>query len=244
MQTPDWQEKRLQRLRIDNFKCCRCGTPHNIQVHHLSYENLGNEDVHNDLITLCDGCHESIEKEVRAGCAYTKPFNYGSNYGIAKSVPLPADCAIIFSDMKDVDVTRQIQFKGGKIRLCRVHLAPSDYFNNQALYNEESRIRSTHCIEPLAPYEEYQWENHKTWDIFIEIRNWFRYEGVNQVLLKGELQILQNGIVMLCGESCWWEAYRSPTKSEIKGMEKILDMCEKEYLSAINQATTVNKAEE
>lgn len=59
--SPRWQEKRVERLKIDNFKCVVCGETHNLHVHHITYENLGNEDVDNDLVTLCKGCHMKIE---------------------------------------------------------------------------------------------------------------------------------------------------------------------------------------
>ena len=34
-----------------------------LQVHHLNYDHVGNEDVYNDLITLCKYCHQSIEEQ-------------------------------------------------------------------------------------------------------------------------------------------------------------------------------------
>jgi hypothetical protein len=50
-------------LAIDNFTCQRCGSKQDVQVHHLTYENFGDEDVYNDLITLCKRCHEDVERE-------------------------------------------------------------------------------------------------------------------------------------------------------------------------------------
>ena len=59
-----WQEKRLERLKIDNFKCAKCGSPFNLQVHHLRYPKLfGSENAYFDLVTLCRSCHESIHKQ-------------------------------------------------------------------------------------------------------------------------------------------------------------------------------------
>lgn len=34
-----------------------------LQVHHVNYDHVGNEDVYNDLITLCKYCHEAVEKQ-------------------------------------------------------------------------------------------------------------------------------------------------------------------------------------
>lgn len=55
-----WNTKRTERLRIDDFRCVSCRTEKNLQVHHINYENLGHEDVVNDLITLCRKCHAKL----------------------------------------------------------------------------------------------------------------------------------------------------------------------------------------
>jgi len=64
LKSPRWQELRSQRLKIDGYKCQRCGRPFDLQVHHLYYPiDLGTEDPYRDLITLCDYCHEIIEHQ-------------------------------------------------------------------------------------------------------------------------------------------------------------------------------------
>jgi hypothetical protein len=65
IKSAEWQAKRNERLRIDNYTCQRCGGKRNLQVHHITYANIGHEDVHNDLVTLCKCCHEDIEREKR-----------------------------------------------------------------------------------------------------------------------------------------------------------------------------------
>ena len=64
LRSPEWQALRSQRLKIDNYKCQRCGRPFDLQVHHLFYPSvLGTEDPYRDLVTLCDVCHEIIEHQ-------------------------------------------------------------------------------------------------------------------------------------------------------------------------------------
>lgn len=64
LRSPEWQNLRSQRLKIDNYKCQRCGRPFDLQVHHLYYPLvLGTEDPYRDLVTLCDTCHEIIEHQ-------------------------------------------------------------------------------------------------------------------------------------------------------------------------------------
>jgi len=65
----EWAAKRAQRLEIDGHKCRTCGHTGEqwaLQVHHVTYERLGGEDVENDLITLCAACHEAITNVIRS----------------------------------------------------------------------------------------------------------------------------------------------------------------------------------
>jgi len=55
-----WKEKAKQRLKLDNYKCRECGGSKHLQIHHKNYDNLYNEDVENDLITMCYDCHKKI----------------------------------------------------------------------------------------------------------------------------------------------------------------------------------------
>lgn len=59
--SPEWAKKRSERLKLDDYRCQRCGFTRALEVHHLNYERLGNEDVSRDLITLCKKCHDEIE---------------------------------------------------------------------------------------------------------------------------------------------------------------------------------------
>ena len=64
LKSDTWQRLRSQRLKIDNYKCQRCGRPFDLQVHHLFYPTeLGTENPYRDLITLCDTCHELVENQ-------------------------------------------------------------------------------------------------------------------------------------------------------------------------------------
>lgn len=68
LKSAEWKQIAEQRLEIDNYRCqaCECiGTPTNpLEVHHLSYKNLYNEDgrVYEDLVTLCHVCHKQLHK--------------------------------------------------------------------------------------------------------------------------------------------------------------------------------------
>jgi hypothetical protein len=48
----------LKRLQVDN-KCEICGSSHGLEVHHLTYERLGNENLE-DLQVLCSYHHKKV----------------------------------------------------------------------------------------------------------------------------------------------------------------------------------------
>ena len=59
-----WELKKAERMLIDGYKCVMCGRPKDrcrfMQVHHITYKNLGHENVLADLVTLCGSCHKKI----------------------------------------------------------------------------------------------------------------------------------------------------------------------------------------
>ena len=63
MKSEKWQDKKQQRIEIDGM-CCMCHRPldkiKSVQVHHITYKNLGNENVLTDICTLCGSCHKKI----------------------------------------------------------------------------------------------------------------------------------------------------------------------------------------
>lgn len=68
LSSPSWLAKRQARLEIDGHRCQTClhdGSQWRLEVHHKTYERLGNEDVLRDLITLCSQCHEAVTTVIR-----------------------------------------------------------------------------------------------------------------------------------------------------------------------------------
>ena len=70
MKSDAWAKKRAERLELDDNKCVMCERPNGLQkdgvtpilqVHHISYKNLGNEPME-DLVSLCPSCHKRIHK--------------------------------------------------------------------------------------------------------------------------------------------------------------------------------------
>lgn len=64
LKTEEWKAKARKRAEIDGYVCCMCkctGTMNNpLQTHHITYRNIGHEDVYKDVLTLCRNCHKSV----------------------------------------------------------------------------------------------------------------------------------------------------------------------------------------
>lgn len=56
LQTPWWKWRRNRALTRARYRCERCQVNRDAQVHHTSYERLGQE-ADEDLQVLCGGCH-------------------------------------------------------------------------------------------------------------------------------------------------------------------------------------------
>lgn len=59
LQSPEWKSKRLLILHRDNYTCQRCQCSAAEVVHHITYQNLGNEYDY-ELVSLCHHCHDII----------------------------------------------------------------------------------------------------------------------------------------------------------------------------------------
>ena len=63
MKSSKWQKKKQQRIEIDNG-CCMCKRSleniRSVQVHHVTYARLGDENVLTDLCTVCGSCHKKL----------------------------------------------------------------------------------------------------------------------------------------------------------------------------------------
>lgn len=59
LQSAHWGERRAAALKYANHQCQRCGSSRYLQVHHKTYERLGDERL-SDLMVLCDACHVDV----------------------------------------------------------------------------------------------------------------------------------------------------------------------------------------
>ena len=57
MQSEDWRIIRQDALERAGFRCDECESEENLEVHHKTYKNMGNEK-DEDLQVLCKECHD------------------------------------------------------------------------------------------------------------------------------------------------------------------------------------------
>ena len=56
LKTAQWAAIRKSVLERDNHRCRDCISTEGLQVHHLTYENRGHEEL-KELVTVCRACH-------------------------------------------------------------------------------------------------------------------------------------------------------------------------------------------
>lgn len=61
LHTKEWIARR-DKIREKRKVCEICGRDDRLQVHHLNYDNLGNEK-DEDLMLLCETCHQYMHKD-------------------------------------------------------------------------------------------------------------------------------------------------------------------------------------
>ena len=54
-----WKSKRNEALTHFKHRCVICHSKAKLQVHHLTYKNIGNESIR-ELIVACGDCHKLI----------------------------------------------------------------------------------------------------------------------------------------------------------------------------------------
>ncbi|MDB1924049.1 HNH endonuclease [Clostridium tertium] len=63
LNSPHWKETRLKALKRAGNRCQLCSSTNNLNVHHNTYKNKGNEDL-KDLVVLCRDCHAKFHDKL------------------------------------------------------------------------------------------------------------------------------------------------------------------------------------
>ena len=66
LQSESWQNKVREVKRRAGYACLLCMSPHRLEVHHRTYDRMGNELLE-DLVVLCATCHQRHHGRQRSG---------------------------------------------------------------------------------------------------------------------------------------------------------------------------------
>ena len=66
LRSQEWAKTRERALRLAGFRCRVCNGSSRLNVHHRSYERLG-EEWDSDLTVLCKGCHGTFHNVMESG---------------------------------------------------------------------------------------------------------------------------------------------------------------------------------
>lgn len=61
-----WKTLRSKRISESGFRCESCRNTEKLEAHHLTYERIFREKM-DDLMTLCEYCHDKAEGFVKSG---------------------------------------------------------------------------------------------------------------------------------------------------------------------------------
>ncbi len=73
LKSDEWKERRKYLMELAGGSCSKCGEKAT-QLHHLNYDNLGDEELEVDVIALCKDCHEEIHGQGEYGYGEHKPW--------------------------------------------------------------------------------------------------------------------------------------------------------------------------
>jgi len=63
LESDKWARTRQTRLDIDSNECVKCGEKNKLEIHHITYKRLFNENIY-DLVTLCRSCHQEVHDKL------------------------------------------------------------------------------------------------------------------------------------------------------------------------------------
>jgi len=63
LQSIEWEALKLLRLIIAKDRCECCGSTTRLELHHVTYERLTNEDI-DDVRIVCRSCHQNIHDKL------------------------------------------------------------------------------------------------------------------------------------------------------------------------------------
>lgn len=64
LESDEWQENKRRIIQDRGYCCERCGSTEGIKLHHLNYDQELGSETDDDLMLLCDDCHNDAHKDL------------------------------------------------------------------------------------------------------------------------------------------------------------------------------------
>ncbi len=83
LQSIEWKALKQRRLHIANYRCENCNSKDKLQLHHITYIRLAQENIE-DMAILCggpNGCHSKLHKI--AATMYSNPYGRENEYPLS-----------------------------------------------------------------------------------------------------------------------------------------------------------------
>lgn len=157
LESNKWKEFREKVLKRDNYKCTKCGNTNELCIHHITYDNFGNENLE-DVVTLCSKCHEEIHN--------TKNWNKTKNKITKKDIDLMIEENNIdtFKLYQYLVITKQMNWHG-QIRLLGNYI--NAYTQKQLLEDFTILGYIMRIVDKTHNFSSIVMKNRKT-----PIKNW------------------------------------------------------------------------
>jgi 5-methylcytosine-specific restriction endonuclease McrA len=78
---PSWRKLKSQNIRDRGYVCESCSSEHRIELHHITYENLGSEKLE-DMALLCRNCHQEAHDKYKSSGRKDERYELPSFYAI------------------------------------------------------------------------------------------------------------------------------------------------------------------
>ena len=150
----EWKSKRLKILDRDEYKCVKCGSTKNLQVHHIKYLFGHKPWEYSDelLITLCKECHyKDLWKELKG-----KQILQTKAWKCLEYLYIILDCN--FSTPITIELTKEIYYKIILLFASRENYKSIDYLIN-TLVNDGFLIKEKEEDTYTFKYSYEEFEN-------------------------------------------------------------------------------------
>lgn len=169
LQSERWRQTREKRLQIDGRVCVVCGSGKDLNVHHISYRNIGNEDIENDLITLCHPCHAMLhrikvqsEEEYKSALECEQQYKDARGRALWKKITDLITVEIWLRDRAnggDIDIWDSGGGMVGKLKSVAKRIYPNVNFSQGCLYADadiKDALRVARAMKICELYREHR----------------------------------------------------------------------------------------